>query len=60
MEGYYTLREVARKLSMSLWFVRHEVKRGHLRTLKLGKQHFVSPDAYREYLVARGGEVPVA
>lgn len=60
MKGYFTLPEVARKLEMSLWFVRQEVKRGHLRTFKLGKAYLVSPQAFQEYIVQRGGEAPDA
>ena len=56
MKGYFTLDEVAKRLDMSLWFVRQEVKRGRIRTMKLGKQRLVSPQAFHEYVVACGGE----
>ena len=60
MKGYYTLAEVAHQLDMSLWFVRHEIKRGRIRAMKLGKQYLVSHESFVEYVVARGGENPLA
>ena len=47
---FYTVKEVADKLGLSVFPVREYIKEGKLKAVKLGRQYRVSEDQFNEFI----------
>lgn len=56
MDQYYSLKEVAERLSVHYNTVYRLVISGELKTVKVGDTHRVSESAIREFLEKKGGK----
>ena len=49
----YLLSEVAEAARVSVWTIRAEIRRGHLRSTRIGRLHRVTPEDYDRWIASR-------